>query len=405
MEKPQLRPVEAFPVEMSGQTMIALRDPSRIAPETLIISEDLLHILQYFDGRHSISDIQSIYRQQYNVHIPEEQLQQIIVDMDQRLFLESPSFRQHQQKLIQEYRNLPYRPMALAGQSYSLAPEALREELKKFFVTVNGQNSAVTIPKADHVKGLILPHIDIQAGGETFALGYDLLAKTEPVDLFVILGTGHNGINNAFACSNKDFETPLGMVKTDKDFLEKLQSELMDDIYAEEILHKSEHTIEFQTVFLQYLFGNRPDWEIVPILCSFNTFMLENGAWGNKIRKFIQALKKTMKISQKKICVLASADLAHIGRRYGDQFNPDEAYLNSIKAKDIESLQLAGKMNTSGFLDSIRQDEDERRVCGFPPIYTMLETINAKQSHLLHYNQVAVDNQNSTVSFASMVFF
>lgn len=119
----------------------------------------------------------------------------------------------------------------------------------------------------------------------------------------------------------KDFETPFGRAKCDLEFIKTLNSN-----YAagpNEILpHKSEHSIEFQLIFLQHLFQNKRDFTFVPILCSFSYHMLNGSAFPREkkiVENFSRALKKTIDEFDKKICVIASVDFSHVGPRYGDQ--------------------------------------------------------------------------------------
>ena len=105
------------------------------------------------------------------------------------------------------------------------------------------------------------------------AWGYNEIAERELPDFFVILGTGHSGPANNFAITEKDFVTPLGVASTDRDFVAALREQCDTDFTAGELAHKSEHSVEFQVVFLQYLYKRLGLVErgpsIVPVLCSF----------------------------------------------------------------------------------------------------------------------------------------
>ena len=114
----------------------------------------------------------------------------------------------------------------------------------------------------------IAPHISINAGGASFARVYEAIRAAGPADLYVILGVGHAGIEDLFAGTKKDFETPLGPVATDRAFMDDLSRRFGDRLFSGEMLHRTEHTIEFQTIFLKYVFGDAP-FAIAPILTSF----------------------------------------------------------------------------------------------------------------------------------------
>ena len=65
------------------------------------------------------------------------------------------------------------------------------------------------------------------------------------------MGTCHEPLPNYFALSRKDFETPLGLLSADNDFIDDLVSRSDLDLFADELSHRREHTIEFQTLFLK----------------------------------------------------------------------------------------------------------------------------------------------------------
>lgn len=403
---PKLRPVEAFPVEINQKELVALRDPASLASDTIVISPDVLFVLHYFDGLHSIEEIQQKYFEQFNEFLSEAQLNEIIQSLDARGYLDSPAFEKIYQALLQEYRMQRIRSAAHAGNSYPAEKDDLKSRLANFF-----SNAAQRVPleaslDGKLIQGIVAPHIDIQAGGDSFAAAYQYFRDAEPADFYLILGTGHQGIQQFFSCSNKDFETPLGTVKTDREFLQSLQDKVDFDIFGEELLHRTEHTIEFQTIFLQYLFGDQPNWKIIPILASFSPQMVQAGALENSfIRKFLSALKLTIQEAGKRVVIIASADFAHVGPRYGDRMQPSPEFIKQLERKDLATIDLLEQLDTRQFCSNVQKDEFERRICGFPPIFSMLNMFEATQGKLLTYDSVEVDDQCSTVSFASMIFY
>jgi len=77
------------------------------------------------------------------------------------------------------------------------------------------------------------------------------------------LGTSHFGAPDRIGLTRKAFATPCGETLTD--------NTLVDEIFRgsngamEDYSHAIEHSIEFQVVYLQHLFG--PRINVVPILC------------------------------------------------------------------------------------------------------------------------------------------
>ena len=139
----------------------------------------------------------------------------------------------------------------MAGRSYPDDPDALRLLIDSFFEDESGPRDS---PRGSGVvTGLVAPHIDFGRGGPCFAWAYNELRDRDPADVYVVLGTGHTS-RNLFTTTRKVFETPLGDLEVDSTFVDRLAAYAPQDLFADEIAHKNEHSIEFQVVFLKYLF-------------------------------------------------------------------------------------------------------------------------------------------------------
>src|SRR5262249_28024387 len=150
--------------------------------------------------------------------------------------------------------------------------DELRKMFARFFEAPAGPGAiAADGASGDRpdVSAVIAPHIDFHRGGPAYAWAYRELAERCPADLFVIFGTCHAGMAEPFALTRKDWETPLGPVHVDQPFVDAVEARSGVSCFRSESAHRTEHSIEFQAVFLQYLFGGRRDFTIVPALTSF----------------------------------------------------------------------------------------------------------------------------------------
>jgi AmmeMemoRadiSam system protein B len=214
-------------------------------------------------------------------------------------------------------------------------------------------------------------------------------------------------LGQPFCLTLKDFSTPLGTALTDKGIAAQLQKESPFDLLAGEWAHRSEHSIEFQVVFLQYLFP-QGTFKILPVLCG-NLFDEANARRQSQVAKgvidFLKLLSDQMARSGKSICCVAGADLAHMGPRFGDREPVSPGLLAWIRSADLQLLKYAESMDNAGFLGNILQDDDKRRICGTAPIYALMSVCGARQGKLLSYNQAADPDGTQVVSFASMAFY
>ena len=154
MENPKIRAVEAFPVEQQGQTAICLRDPSGLAPETIMLGMGAYFIVTLFDGRMTLKDIQAAFAKRFGEMIPIEKLEELIAALDKSYFLDSPAFHEHERQVREEFLASPDRPAALAGLCYEKDPAKLRLELAAFFDPPEGPGRAVTSEEIGAAGGL-----------------------------------------------------------------------------------------------------------------------------------------------------------------------------------------------------------------------------------------------------------
>ncbi|MBM3238090.1 AmmeMemoRadiSam system protein B [Candidatus Poribacteria bacterium] len=418
MDYPKLRNIEIFPVQSQGRSMLCLRDPLNFAAEAVFIPYELLEIIRYFDGKHSILDIQVAYTRRHGGLLFSNNIRKLVSELDEKLFMDSERFQQQRAEVEASFKNALIRKATHAGTTYHANPEALRNQLNAFFAAPQGpgkpnfamrdvtpQNPKTN--KGSALKAVIAPHIDLRRGGACFAHTYKHVAEESDADLFVILGVNHFGGNGFFSLTRKDFATPLGLLETDTAFIDALAQNYGDDLFAGEFVHKQEHSIEFQVVFLHYLFGNQRPIKIAPILCSSFHEIIAQGVSPSEVKQvktFIESLKKAIAESNQKICLIAGVDLSHVGGRFGDEGMLTTMLLNQIKSEDLQMLQTVEALEAEEFYHSIQQHNDRRRICGLPAIYTMLSVLDASEGKLSKYDQSVERETQSVVSYASMYF-
>src|SRR4029079_11601775 len=117
-----------------------------------------------------------------------------------------------------------------------------------------------------HLAGLIAPHLDYPRGTPCYADAYGVLATMPPPKRVVILGTNHFGRASSSVATRKDFQTPLGTTRTDREFIAALEQSCGSDLCEHEFDHLREHSVELQVLVLQHLFGAN-SFTIVPVLC------------------------------------------------------------------------------------------------------------------------------------------
>lgn len=407
MEYPKLNPIEAFPVEHEGQRVICLRDPNHVSDKVMLLSPETVFIISLFDGANTIEDIQAKCEEKFGERIPPEELEQLIQQLDDALFLDSARFHAHNLKIVEDYHSSNVRPSSHAGLSYPIDVQELEGWFEKFFN--EAQQSDPYIKSQETLRGLISPHIDFTRGGHLYAKAYRELDESCEAETYIIFGTSHYAqVDNPFILTRKGFETPLGISETDGSFVDRIAAECNWDLFEGEIAHRTEHSIEFQVAFLQYVLRKKKDYKIVPILCNSFFSLVQEGKSPNEDERVSQFLKSFGQITEDmgtKVFIIAGVDMAHVGPKFGDRDKVDDITLGRIKERDIKSLEFTEKLDAEGFYRSIEEEKDWRKVCGLSSIYATLSTIQAQEGKLLGYDQAQEPDTGSVVTFASMGFY
>ncbi len=223
----------------------------------------------------------------------------------------------------------------------------------------------------------------------------------------MILGIAHSGVHYPFCGTAKDFETPLGICRTDREFVAALQERVGPRFKSEQWAHKNEHSIEFVTVFLQHLEA-LSNAHIVPILCGgfFEEIRSGRAPESNPdISQFIKALREVTQLwenSGQRVGFIASVDGAHIGTPFGDEFTLTPQMLREIEGEDRVFWQTIFEGDKDAMHAHIARDDNARKVDAHPALYTLMAAFPNMHGELLYYDQAFNAARNELVSFASL---
>jgi AmmeMemoRadiSam system protein B len=412
VEYPKLRAVEAIPAQ---DNLVCLRDPQGFSDRLVLLPPEILFVVSLFDGNHSILDIQAEFARRYGDILPGEKIREIVAQLDGALFLDSERFVEARRRAIEDFRAARVRPAAHAGLAYETDPQVLRQHLDRLFDGPEGPGRPAAkrepgVRSADGMlRGLIAPHIDVRRGGRGFAWAYAELARASSARTFVVLGISHVETRRRFVLTAKDFDTPLGAVPTDREFLERLRAGCSSDFFEDEFVHRGEHSVEFQALFLRYLYPGRQDLAIVPVLCSlppdaYTGAPLEENP---EIRQFLAALGAALDACGEEACCLAAVDLSHVGRRFGQDLTLSTEILGHLERDDRAMIRRILERDAGSFYRGICEEKDRRNVCGVPAIYCLLRLLEGRtgSSQLLRYEQAVEEATQSVVSFMAAAFY
>ena len=340
-----------------------------------------------------------------------DRLSKLVADLDEKLFLEGDRLKHVQTQAFEAYRKLDDRPMAFAGKQYEADPIKLREQIEGFYASKEGPEKGKSEYAGQTIRGLVAPNFEIKDAGPIYAWGYHELQEGQVPDVFVLIGTCHAGLEGGIALTDKDFETPLGTVPVNRAILDAIRREVGETFFAEDISHLREHSLELQLPFLQHALGEGREISIVPILVDFPPDTLTGGEYQqlfHRIDQFLTIIKRAIQTSGQQVCVIGSANLAHIGIRYGDKTPPTDFSFHKCMQTDLEMLKKVEEADPEGFAEFILKEGNHRRILGFSVIFTLMKLLQRDgeplKGQVLRYDRGITDQFNSTVTYASIAF-
>jgi AmmeMemoRadiSam system protein B len=252
--------------------------------------------------------------------------------------------------------------------------------------------------------GIAAPHVSPAGGWQSYRAAYQCLTPDLKDRTFVVLGTSHYGEPDQFGLTRKPFETPFGRTRIDDVLVSELA--LQPAVLMEDYCHAIEHSIEFQVVFLQSIYG--PGVRILPILCgSFGRSIYQGGVPedNDSVNRFLGSLGEIATREKERLFWILGVDMAHIGVRYGDDFvaHADRDEMAAVRERDERRIERVNASDARGFWDLVKENRDDLKWCGSSPIYTFLKAVPQAHGSLRRYEQWNIDEQ-SVVSFAGIAF-
>lgn len=400
-DRPKLRwPIELKMESIDSQEVLLIRCPLGVSPAPLLLVPQIAPIVSCLDGRQSIDDIHERFSR-YGV--TRELIVELVNLLDSHLFLEGDRFSEADRRIREDFRNLSARPAFMAGLGYGGSPEELRREVEDY---MRGAREAAAAPSAE-LLCLKAPHIDYRRGSLCYGETYAKL-RGAAHNLYVLIGTSHQYSTGIFHLTRKHFDGPLGRLSTDVELVDELAGLYgAERAFADEFLHRREHSLELQTPFLSAI---RPEARILPILVgSFHKYLSGQRLPSDfeEYESFAGALTEVLARRLRdgaRICFVAGVDMAHVGRAFGDPGAITDERMSAIAQQDESYLRFIVNRDRRGLFGHIASDMDARRICGFPTMYTVLDVMDRlgleSTGDVFDYRQAVDKAADCAVTFA-----
>jgi AmmeMemoRadiSam system protein B len=228
---------------------------------------------------------------------------------------------------------------------YPRDPSHLEQLLEKFFSVSR---------RADNSSGIVSPHAGYIYSGEVAGQAFSTISP-DFSGTFVVIGPSHRGYINCV--SKVPWETPLGVVDNDVEFVELL------DIETDEFSHRDEHSLEVQMPFIKYRF---PRARIAPVMMGQQDY--------TSAMRLAEKIGTAIKRTKRDVRIVASSDFSH--------YVPEE----KAKSDDLYAIEPLTSLNIPEFYRRI--EEREVSACGYGPIAAMVTVcgkLGAKTAQLIRY--------------------
>ena len=389
--------LEFIPIQHEGRQLILVRDHLGLVEEGKAVAPALYQILALLNGSRSVRDLQwELMRQRGGVLVDADEIKTILDHLDRSFLLDSERFQSARNEIVTRFASEPVRRCSHCGQGYPDDPIALRAQLDEILGSIDPS------PRPDgKIRALVAPHIDLRVGYNVYSRSYSMLKHTSPAKV-ILMGVGHQLADNLFSLTHKDFETPLGLVKSDAVSIDRLREKGKGAVSDNDFAHRSEHSIEFQILFLQHIL--KQDVKIIPILCgSFQASLPEysRDAYLEKAGSFLEVLREI--ISEPGTLLVAGVDFSHIGLKFGHD-RPAEYLESQSVAHDKRLLEHLSMLEKERFWEESREVNDRFNVCGFSALAGLLEVLPPCKGEILDYRVWHEEATKSAVSFAAAVF-
>lgn len=393
--------IQRIPVQDNGQDFIYFFDQLDYATPNFALPKDAEPILSLIDGNRSVNDIIKFSSDE----VTKEQILGYARFLDENGLLDSAYFEEHAELIESEYEKSDVHQSTTAGSSFPADEKELKLFLNKAFKKYENANPV------SPAKALYAPHIDPRVGMPSYVKAFSAIKNLTPKRVFILATSHYAGLygdvyaNKPFIFSRKDFNLPNGLVKSDQNAISLIKEQTShDEIFGASFSdrgHRIEHSIELHLLFLNHIWNH--EFEIVPILVGgFDELLYaEDGFQAHQIEAFTYLLNQ--QFNNEENFFLISGDLAHFGRKFGDQ-EPAKLMMDKVKAFDESFLEVGADNDSKTMRKIMSADYDPYRICGFPPLYTFLNAFSNTKGEVLSYNVWDEKERDSAVSFGSILF-
>lgn len=388
IRKPHIRPIQPIGVQKDGQQYVALRDPTQVVRETMVIMPQALQLLQRFTGTESLD----VLATQFNSQL--EQVLPLVQQLDRFGLLWGPTFEKLEQDLKVKLAERGAIPAYIAYSTLGQTADACRNKLDEFFAQT--EDPELDAPAV----GIIAPHLDYPRGWPNYAAAYRTLQGAPAPDRVVLLGTNHFGLGDGVVVTEYGYESPMGRCPADTALVLKLADKLGKKLIIDQLDCLHEHSTQLHIPWLQHRFGN------VPVLTALIPDplkpMIKEDDERVAFAPFVAALQEALDAAGGRTIFVASSDLSHVGPQFGEPRPVDQQRKTDVERHDREMMSKYLSGDADAFLDAMKWNKNPTRWCSIGNMAAALMLAKPSSLELVDYRQACDEKGTCMVTSAAI---
>ena len=413
---PELLPVQAIRGALpDGQEIIILRETEGAGSHEVIIAGEVFALLNYFDGKTPVNELKTMLLNE-GMDVSElKVLDDLTEALDNGLIIKGEAYRIVESNFRREVDRFARHAGTAYPDNTGMCHRFIQNWYKESKMEV--PRAMVAPPDGARLIGLVSPHYDLNGSGPTVATAFRALEadfkKNGEADTIVILGASHSPVENGIAITRKNYLLPIGEAPADVELIDAIAKALPVDPYAGEIAFRGEFVCEFQTLFVAWYRLKHPESKIkiVPLLISpLDADSEEDDAPPPNLdmkthpsRAIIDSIASAVKSLGRRVVYIASADLAHVGKRFDTTQALTDDLSFDVEKSDLRALELLRVGNSQGLVHEVFDNGNPYGVCSTAVLYYLSELCapGFHSSVILHYTQMQETETESMVAFAA----
>ena len=390
LSAPAIRNIHPVPVKQGETKMLALTDPYRLAAETVVVPPQVFQIVRLFDGEQSLEAITS------STGAPPDKILSLVEKLDQVGLIWGPTADRLEAETLARFHEAGAFPVRSSG-SLGEDADACKAQLDSWFDETED-------PELEHdATAIVAPHLDYDRGWPNYASAYFPWRGAEAPDRIVILGTNHFGHGDGVVMTDIATESPLGRCEIDRQVVEAVAAELGRGALVDQIDHVPEHSIELHIPWIQHCFGNVPI--VAALIPSPLVEMLKDDGARVSTDDFVASLGNALAAAGGTTRFVASADLSHVGKQFGEPRPVDDQRRFDVERHDREMMSKYIAGDAEEFVQAMRWNNNATQRCSIGNMAATMQLCQPETIELVDYRQACDDQGQVMVSSCAMAMW